>query len=141
MARKTETIKGIVCDPFTLAFIEAMLWAETGDDEQPLDKDYSEQDLTLESLTKIADYCTRFQAANADDIAAGKPGEDYTAIERAGHDFYLTHAGHGCGFWDGDWDGINARDGKDAGERLTEASKAFSQLTPYETDDGEIDVM
>lgn len=46
-----------------------------------------------------------------------------------GHDFWLTRAGHGAGFWDGDLP-------EELGERLTQASKAAGNREPYIGDDG-----
>ena len=43
---------------------------------------------------------------------------------QAGHDFWLTRNGHGCGFWDGDWPEL-------IGEKLTEASKDFGSFDLY----------
>lgn len=42
----------------------------------------------------------------------------HSAVSQAGHDFWLTSQGHGCGFWDGDWKEY-------AGECLTNASKGI----------------
>ena len=46
--------------------------------------------------------------------------------QQFGHDLWLTHEGHGCGFWDGDWDGIEV-DGELVwwGDTLTEMTKEF----------------
>jgi len=56
----------------------------------------------------------------------------------APHDFWLTRAGHGAGFWDGDWDG-QEYEGEtsvpDLGDRLTEISKSFPYLDVYLGDD------
>jgi hypothetical protein len=30
----------------------------------------------------------------------------YEKLGKFGHDLYLEVAGHGAGFWDGDWDGV-----------------------------------
>ena len=49
----------------------------------------------------------------------------------AGHDFWLTRCGHGCGFWDGDWP-------DDLGEELTEACKDMGQCDLYVGDDGKV---
>jgi hypothetical protein len=40
--------------------------------------------------------------------------------EQAGHDLFMTRNGHGCGFWDGDWDpcgDVLTRIAKDMGEQ------------------------
>jgi hypothetical protein len=87
-------------------------------------------------MEQIVADCREFQAGNGEDIAKGSggrgfDGETFTAIERAGHDFWLTRNGHGAGFWDGDWP-------EDVGERLTAASKTFGECFLYVGDDGRI---
>jgi len=47
-------------------------------------------------------------------IACEDDGND---MEKAGRDYHYTSAGHGCGFWDGDW--------KTYGEVLTRHAKAM----------------
>jgi hypothetical protein len=54
-----------------------------------------------------------------------------------GHDFWLTRAGHGAGFWDGDYDWLN-RDGVDVGDKLTELCKRFPARSLYLGDEGRV---
>ncbi len=56
---------------------------------------------------------------------------EWDVLGQAGHDFWLTRNGHGCGFWDGDWPEPQA-------SLLTQASKAFGGVDPYVSDDGEV---
>ena len=56
------------------------------------------------------------------------------AIERAGHDFWLTRNGHGAGFWDGDWSEDYM--GTEVGELLTEASRPYGDVYVHKGDDG-----
>jgi len=122
-------------DDFTRAYIEAALWSTNDESNEqggnPLDHNYTPEDIAPETLETIVADCKRFQEENAKDIAAGEDRLDYTTSERAGHDFWLTRNGHGCGFWDGDWP-------KGAEDRLTEASKAFGEVWLYVGDDGRI---
>lgn len=84
-------------DGFTKAYIEAMLWSTTNDKtENPFDADYCASDFTPEALVDIAEECAWFQQEYAEHIGQRS--------KLAGHDFWLTREGHGCGFWDGDWD-------------------------------------
>lgn len=114
-------------DKFTLAYIEAALWSSNDESDEkggePLDANYSIDDIGPGTLAEMIDDCKRFQEENATDIAAGPDGPDYTRYERAGHDFWLTRNHHGAGFWDGDWG--------DAGERLTAASHAYGEVNLY----------
>jgi hypothetical protein len=117
-------------DEFTLAYIECALWAETDNDDKPLDDTYTIDNLAPETLeTMIAD-CKRFQEENAADLAAFEHPQ-WTAAEMGGHDFWLTRNGHGCGFWDGDWP-------EGASQRLTVAAKKFGEVDLYVGDDGRI---
>jgi len=114
---------------FTDAYIEAMLWSTTDDpndiDKENLDDSYGKEDIAPEFMKAIKSDCEKFVK------------ENYKFIKRdiggAGHDFWLTRAGHGAGFWDGDWK--EEIDGKNAGDHLTEMSKAYKEVDPYAGDD------
>jgi hypothetical protein len=107
-------------EDFTQAYIAAMLWSTNDESNEsggyPLDKNYDADDLAPEARTLIDEDCKAFYEAHSHLFTSencfrnGCPVDVY-----AGHDFWLTRAGHGCGFWDGDW-----RPGPD--ETLTEAS-------------------
>ena len=125
----TRTLFDVQLDEFARAYVEAALWAETDDKCEPLDSNHTIDDLAPETLDKMAEDCQRFQTENAADIAAGPDHPDYTAPERAGHDFWLTRNHHGCGFWDGDWP-------EPLGERLTAAAHAYGEVYLYVGDDG-----
>jgi len=142
-------------DEFTEAYIEAMLWSSTlapygecpecgntavlcrwdEDDthvcmdcsdrepnyEPPADQNYSTCDISDDLMERIKEDCTKFQDEN--DLSE-------CGDSQAGHDFWLTREGHGCGFWDGDW--------PDTGDILTKASKAYGEMYLYVGDDGKI---
>lgn len=122
-------------DDFTLAYIEAALWSSndesTKDGGDPLDDNYSADDLTPATLSAIQADCLKFQASNAEDIKAGPIRENCSPDEQAGHDFWLTRNGHGAGFWDGDWP-------EPAASRLTASSKSFGTVDLCVGDDGRI---
>jgi hypothetical protein len=126
-------------DSFTRAYIEAALWSSNDNaDEQggePLDKNYSVDDIAQETLDEMIADCDQFHGENREDIdvmpntpSRGHDGA-YTADERAGYDFWLTRNRHGCGFWDGDWPEPQAA-------RLTNAAHAFGEYNLYVGDDG-----
>ncbi len=107
-------------DQFTTAYIEAALWSTTDDNGDPLDDNYGEGDIDRATLAAMVDDCHRFQEENADDIATYP--HDYSPEEMAGHDFWLTRNGHGCGFWETpDWP-------KESGSRLDKACEAFGEV-------------
>ncbi len=115
-------------DEFTKAYIEAALWSSNDDDGEPLDSNYYPADIAPPTLKRMIADCKKFQKENAADLATW-PGGKYSAEEMGGHDFFLTRAGHGSGFWDGDWP-------KAAGKRLTEAASKFGNPELYIGDDG-----
>ena len=115
-------------DDFTKAYIEAALWSSTDDSDRPLDS--GDYELAPETLAKMEADCAQFQKENVHLIT--DENCHYKAcpvLEYAGHDFWLTRCGHGCGFWDGDWK-------EPAASQLTTASKAFGDIDLYIGDDG-----
>ena len=88
-----------------------------------MDENYGPEDLAPETLEKMTADCDKFLTENAQDIDG--------RVEQAGHDFWLTRNHHGAGYWDGDWP-------TEAGDRLTEACKGYSEVSLYVGDDGHI---
>lgn len=83
-------------DDFTRAYVKAMLWSTTNDKtDYHFDRDFDASDFTFESMAAIIEECAWFQQEYAEHIG--------TRWKDAGHDFWLTREGHGCGFCDGDW--------------------------------------
>ncbi len=120
-------------DDFTLAYIECALWSSTDDASVPLNDHHTLADLAPETLARIKEDCAKFQAENQADIATGcvrthREGCTPSDPAQAGHDFWFTRCGHGSGFWDGDWE-------EEPGERMTESSKRFGEISLYEGDD------
>lgn len=113
-------------DAFTLAYVEAALWSSTDDECEPLDRNYSRDDIADECMVRMVADCAKFQRDNEELITEGNClSGRYPAIERAGHDFWLTRNGHGCGFWEqDDWAQV-------AGESLTRSAHAFGEVNLY----------
>ena len=105
-------------DPFTRAYIEAMLWEASGgpNGDTPLDRNYSVEDFDPRSLKRIIADCAAFQEECSD---------WYDDARSAGHDFWLTRVGAGAGFWDGDYPEPQAT-------LLTNASKRFGHVDVVE---------
>lgn len=137
-------------DSFTQAYIDCALWSSTdnacideceGDNHskrcgretggEPLDRNYSANDLSPECLKRMVEDCRAFQAHEETvlDMASRVDGLDYNSC-KAGHDFWLTRNGHGVGFWD--------RGLGKVGDELTKASKAYGNADLYVGDDGMI---
>jgi len=123
-------------DSFTRAYIEAMLWSTTDEsDEQggePLDKNYGPEDIAPETMQLIVEDCADFQKKFDELIADDDSPEisKWGSWELAGHDFALTRAGAGAGFWDGGW--------PKHGDELTEAAESYGNFDLVVGDDGEI---
>jgi hypothetical protein len=124
-------------DPFTLAYLECILWAETDNSDEntggnPLDQNYDFYDFDYDSLVRAVDECRRFQEENATDLARYNHPQ-WSAAELGGHDFWLTRNGHGCGFWDRtDCLPEEARD------RLTAAAEKYGNRDITVGDDGNV---
>ena len=123
-------------DDFTLAYIEAALWSSNDESDEsggePLDSNYSIDDLDPDTLAKMAEDCRRFQEENAADLARYHHPQ-WTAAELGGHDFWLTRNGHGCGFWD-----RTECLPEEARDRLTAAAEKAREYYVYLGDDGVI---
>ena len=124
-------------ETFTQAYIEAALWSSTDESDdgggEPLDKNYSADDLSPDIKESMRADCAAFILANEGDLILYSelihPNE-YSPAMRAGHDFWLTRNGHGAGFWDR---GLGA-----VGDRLSDASRIFGSFDLYVGDDGKV---
>lgn len=144
-------IRNIELDQFTTQYLLTAMWAETvvlpvpeqkidksgllDVDENhplhgikegaPLDAHFDITNFTNGALLMAIRDCTDFQETNADDLL----DEDDT---RTGHDFWLTRNGHGCGFWDGDYDEYK-------GNRLTLDAETYGPAYIVVNSDGTLD--
>ena len=120
-------------DEFTRAYIAAALWSSTDnsrpDGGDPLDKNYSIDDIAPEALASMVQDCQQFQQENG--IPRYNRG-DYTDEEMAGHDFWLTRNRHGAGFWD-----RNELD-KPTQKKFTDAAHAFGESDIYVGDNDKL---
>jgi hypothetical protein len=114
-------------------YIIAALWSsndnsdeETGGD--PLDKNYSREDIDEDSIQEMRDEVTRFVEINHKAIQTWDQGNT-TPEEQAGHDFWLTRNGHGCGFWEDEWGTKAIRD------QLTKSANRFGERYLFVNDD------
>jgi hypothetical protein len=106
------------------SYLITALWSSTDDNGQPLDDNYSIDDLSKEIL-KRAEKDTSSFIEKAGHLLNGY------SLETAMHDFWLTRNGHGAGFWDGDYE-------DSIGEKLTELSKEFGEINLYVGDDSKL---
>jgi hypothetical protein len=124
-------------DNFTRGYIVCALWSSTDNSNDqggdPLDDNYSLDDLAPATLETIKADCADFQMSNKGLLTQAYKlyplsGEQHAPEEQAGHDFWLTRNGHGAGFWDR---GIGI-----VGEKLTVSSKVYGSVDLYVGDDG-----
>ena len=125
--------KAAQLDEFTRGYIDAALWSSTDNSDegggQPLDSNYSVNDISQQAMADMVSACRNFQDNNREllEIAAAEDGQD---AGHQGHDFWLTRNGHGAGYWDGDY--------AETGDRLTEAAKQYGESDIYVGDDGKL---
>lgn len=116
-------------DDFSDAYVDAALWSSTDDEGEPLDNNYTVDDIDSETYNNMMVDCGNFQRVNA--LALEDAYEiDEQDSANAGHNFWLTRNGHGAGFWDGDY--------PETGAELTESAKGFGEFDLYVGDDGKI---
>jgi hypothetical protein len=121
-------------DAFTRAYIEAALWSSNDESDEsggePLDKNYSIQDIAPATLRAMERDCADFQEKYVNLVE----DDDSSAIDKwgrwdlAGHDFWLTRNGHGAGFGDGNFPKHD--------DKLYEAAKSYGEFELYVGDDG-----
>lgn len=117
-------------DEFTKAYIICALWSSTDDNDEPLDKNYSADDLAPKTLKRIIQDCEAFQNVHAKIPQYNNP--EYSDAGMAGHDFWLSRNGHGAGFFDRYELNPKTR------EELQEAAEIFGKMDLYVGDDGKI---
>jgi hypothetical protein len=100
--------------------------------EPPADENYKMEDLSEQIRGKSEQDCLTFFRQNLADLESVESIQGYSAMEMAGHDFWLTRNGHGVGFNDRDeW-------GEEVKERLHNAASRFGEVYVYVGDDGKI---
>ena len=107
---------------FTEGYTDAIHFAELGPDDKPLDWRF---EFSAPAEQRIANDCLAFYSAHNERFNYGRGREDDAY---AGHDFWLTRAGHGAGFWDGDL-------APEDGDALTAATEAIGACEVYVGDD------
>lgn len=112
---------------FLEGYLTCALWSSTDFSTEsggnPLDDNYTVDDIALEAIANAEEDCEDFQEANALDLEATGASDSQN-----GHDFWLTRNGHGAGFWD--------RGYGEVGERLTAAAKVYGSVGLYVGDNG-----
>ena len=117
-------------DAFTRQYIETALWSSTdnADDSggEPLDKNYSSDDIDPATIEQMIADCASFQEKFAELLS-----ESGIEDGRAGHDFWLSRNGHGSGYFDEDT--ID----EEFQEKLQDAAESYGNVD-LQVDDGVI---
>jgi hypothetical protein len=113
-------------DKILKGYLEALLFAES-DGEDPLDKNYSIDDLSSELVEKSKKDIEKFvKTVEKEGVDLG----NYNP-EQIGHDLLLTRNRHGAGFLDGDYEEPDE-------SIFDKAAKSLREVQPYVGDDGKI---
>lgn len=138
-ALKSQKTEGAVpTDGMVAGFLEAAIFSTTDQSDpdtggDPLDQNYSITDFSDEAIAKASEVCSLFRQTAGDLLSDGpsRGSGQYSVDEQAGHDLWLTLAGHGAGFWDGDWD---TEEDPGRGDKLTEI--ATNLRTSFDAESG-----
>lgn len=135
-------------EQFYDAYADTALWSSNDESDDsggdPMDKNYSVDDIAGETEDKMVADCKRFLdkawpiLENMPDKTIDQKGGSFSQaykgrpkMEMAGYHFWLARNGHGVGFDDGDWP-------DDVGEKLQKLAKRFGEVNLYVGDDGKI---
>ncbi len=125
---KVETTE--VNDDFVTAYIETALYSTNDDNDEPLDANYQDVDIDPKTREKMVDDCRKF-LEKFGHLITDENCKKPNPMSHAGRDFWFNRNGHGCGFWDGDWDGS-------VSEQLSNACRELGEVDLYVGDDGKI---
>jgi hypothetical protein len=134
-------------DDFVRGYVTAALWSSNDNADEsggePLDTNYSEDDIAPSSYKAMKRDCAKFWKANKRALEMFAKHRRHQAHEgsayaHVGHDFWLSANGHGTGFWDRDaWEKDDQAAFDKIGKLLHEASRKFAS-DMYVGDDGKI---
>ena len=120
-------LKGVFMKNLIASYIETALWSSLDHNDEPLDSNYNDDDLSEEAMLKSTQDCAEF-IRQAGDLLKG------LSLNQVMHDFWLTRNHHGAGFWDGDYE-------YKVGKKLTEIAHGFGEVNLYVGDDNKLYLM
>jgi hypothetical protein len=114
---------------FLKGYLVCALWSSTDESTEsggePIDANYSIEDLAPETLEAMRADCRDFLRLARSPLRAATKRPGYT-YERAGHDFWLTRNRHGAGFWD-----RGELQARGLGDKLTALAKTYGGIDLY----------
>ncbi len=146
---------GISLARFIVAeYLSTAIWSSTGNDDEPLDRNFSIDDFSPEAVEKargdigdfLSDVDDAIQVQVDSDLENGFEAEEYgvgPALHNIWHtfpteqlvrDFWFTRNGHGVGFW--------ARPevySERFADRLTNIAQKYGEVEVYVSDEGRLE--
>jgi len=97
-------------------YIHTFIWADKPEDDE---RGYAEimESLSADRQAILMAHAMSFFSRCWYYVEHEDPKKTFKDL---GHDFFLTHQGHGAGFWDGDWPIY--------GDNLTDLAKCYPEL-------------
>lgn len=112
-------------------YVITALWSTTDcDSGDSFNAHYDFDDFSEDAKRSMWEDCVAFA-----DETEGIRGD--ISADDMGHNFWLNRNGHGAGFWDRDYSGVDGCDG-DTGNKLSAASKVWGGCDLYVGDDGQL---
>lgn len=109
-------------------YIQTALWSSSDNNDTPMDENFSISDLAPETHDYLKELYDNFWSENQEILCEAL---DHTDEDRIDHLLWLTHNGHGAGFFDGDYP-------NDLEEKLMAAADKLPEINLYVGDDGQI---
>lgn len=106
-------------DQMVKGYMDAVLFTETDDDQEPLDSNYSNEDFDPETVIKIRKMISQYIEENLDAIKSSNIHYD-----TIGKDIWFAQSGQGAGFFDHLMD-------RDVIDKLTKGAKKFVDLSAH----------
>ena len=128
-------------EEFFDSYVEAALWSSNDESTpaggEPLDRNYTADDLTQRTEDEMVADCKQF-LDKAWRLIEAAPAQiaNYPRMEMAGFDFWLSRNGHGISFTD-DWPHIEF-DGAPIAEQLDEIAESFGSYNLFVDRGGKI---
>jgi hypothetical protein len=116
---------------FTSACIEALYSTDTGEEDQPEANAPLNKETKLDLEADCRSWWRQYGCFVMTDACICHRDSGVSKASQAGHDFWMTRNGHGCGFWDGDWS-------DNYSDRFTLGSNKYGHVDVELGDDGEI---
>jgi len=114
-------------------YIATALWAETGDDNQPLDDKFDFDSVSEQMREKCIceiEWFTEKASTHINEILYHAENSD-ECMDKIMHDLWLTRNHHGAGFWDGDYE---------HGDELTDIAQLLGEAYIF-TPDGNNEIL